>query len=401
MIDSGWRPPVSLYLHIPFCPYKCPYCDFATYVGGPHLVEPYVSALRQEIRATVEAHPGHSLDTVFFGGGTPSMLSPDSIKEILAEVECGFGIAAGAEISLEANPDAVDAAKLEGLRSAGVNRISLGVQSMDSDELKALGRGHSPEDVTSTMHAVRKTGFENLSLDLIYGTPGQTLLSWEHTLTGVLAEEPDHVSCYSLIVEPGTRFSRLRSDGRLPLPEDDTVADMYDMACSRLREAGFVHYEVANWARPGREARHNLAYWHDEEFFAAGVGAYDYLRPYRSVRVRGTKKYIEAIQAGGNAIAQRDLVAPADEKFETAVMRLRLLREGLDRKVYRKRFGEELDASYAEALRELNEMGFLDEDSRAIRLRESMVPLANEAWEKFLPPSEAGTYAGKPRLDPP
>lgn len=347
---------------------------------------PYVRALCQEIGATGDKYPDHVVETVFLGGGTPSMLEPRSIEEILDQITRSFGIGDGAEISMEANPDTVDSAKLAGFRKAGINRISLGAQSLDPAELRSLGRGHGPADAARSVQDARAVGFDNLSLDLIYGTVGQTLESWGATLDGVLELEPDHISLYSLIIEPGTQYNRRRSQGKLPLPEDDLVADMYDLACRRLGEEGYGHYEVANWAKPGFQARHNLAYWRDEEFFAVGVGAYDYIRPYRSVRVRNTKRYIEAMEAGGDGIAKRDLVEGPDERFETAVLRLRLLQEGLSREVFVGRFGETLEQCYGPVLEELVEIGLIQDDGEVIRLVETKVPLANEAWERFLPP---------------
>lgn len=347
-------------------------------------MEPYVDALCSEVDL-IAARAELELQTVYFGGGTPSMLSPLQVEAILQRVDQGAGIASGAEISLEANPDAVDIAKLRGFRAAGVNRLSFGVQSLQSRELRRLGRSHGVEDAAHSLGLARQAGFLNLSLDLIYGTPEQTRRSWRSTLQSAISLEPDHLSAYSLIVEPGTRFHRLDALGRLDLPEDDAVADMYHQACRLLADAGYIHYEVANWARPGYGSRHNLAYWHDEQFFAAGVGAYDYLRPYRSLRIRGAKKYIEAQTRGHDVISSRDQVTPMDERFETAIMRLRLLQEGLSRDLFLERFGETIESRYGDVLTELSALGFTEDDGRRIRLREDKIPLANEAWQRFLP----------------
>jgi len=382
-----WSPPSSLYLHIPFCPYKCPYCDFATHVGKPGLVQPYVDALCLELDRMARDYAGYRLETVFLGGGTPGMLLPAQVEQILVAVERSFGIEKGAEISIETNPDTIDPERMAGFKTAGINRISIGVQSLDRDELKLLGRGHSPDAVADSVGAARAAGFENLSLDLIYGVQLQTMTSWLATLRGAIALEPDHFSLYSLIVEPKTPYFRLNATGQLQLPEDDLVADMYLAACDVLAQADFVHYEVANWARPGFESRHNRTYWRNEQFLAAGVGAYDYLRPYRSVRVRSSKRYIDRMTAGQSVIAQRDLATPEIERFETAVMGLRLLGEGLVRERFNRRFAEGLDAVYGPTIRDLEDVGFLWDDGQTVRLLEDKVPLANEAWERFLPPS--------------
>jgi len=381
----AWPPPTSLYVHIPFCPYKCPYCDFVTYVGGGGLFQPYVRALCQEIGQIGRRSPARRISTLYFGGGTPSMLPSGHIAEVIAAARGSFGLRADAEISLEANPDAIDAAKLAGLREVGVNRISFGVQSLDARELALLGRGHSPDQVARSLAWARDAGFRNASVDLIYGTPSQTAKSWRSTVDAVLALQPEHISLYSLIVEPGTRFSRWHRSGLLALPEDDLVADMYIVACEMLAGSGYVHYEVANWCRPGFEARHNLVYWHDDEFLAAGVGAWDYVRPFRSARVRHTKRYIDCMERGQDPIAKREPVSREDERFETTVMRLRLLQEGLSRSRYRDRFGESLDDRYGSVIKELQAQGFVSDDGDRVRLREAMVPLANEAWERFLP----------------
>lgn len=356
-----------------------------THVGGQVLVAPYVDAICAEIERISEDPRAQALQTVYFGGGTPSMLTPQQIDAILQTVDRTFGIEQGAEISLESNPETVDRAKLLGFRAAGMNRFSIGAQTLQSNELKLLGRGHDAFEVQEAVSLARGAGFDSISLDLIYGTPEQTQESWRRSLEGVLALGVDHMSLYSLILEPGTTFDRLFRRGDLNLPDDDAVADMLELSCPMLEDAGFTHYEVGSWECGGTQCRHNLAYWHNDEFFAAGVGAYDYLRPYRSVRLRSVKRYIQAIEGGEDAIAHRDYVDPLDERFETAVMGLRLLTEGLNRRVYRDRFGETLESRYGSILAELQTLGFLDDDGEAVRIRQSMVQLANEAWQRFLP----------------
>ncbi len=400
--SSGWAPPLSLYLHIPFCPYKCPYCDFATYVGSDALVQPYVDALNREIRHIAQTADARGLRTVYIGGGTPSLLTPQQIGSILECVDHSFGIGPNAEISIESNPGTVTSHSLSGYRVAGVNRLSVGAQSMTQSELLALGRKHDPTAVVDAVTAARDAGFDNVSVDLMYGGPGGGVETWRQTLERIVDLGPDHLSLYSLIVEPGTKFKRLFDQGRLPLPPDDTVADMYDVACEYLAAYGFDHYEVANWSLPGRQANHNLAYWHDEEFLAAGVGAYGYVRPNRFFHVRGTRKYVMAVNAGEDAIEGQDHVGPLDERFETVVMRLRLLQEGLDGRLYRQRFGEDLMARYGAVIDELVNLGFLKWDGYSIKLQEEKVPLANEAWVRFLPDGTSGrdTELG-PRVNAP
>lgn len=382
---TAWREPSSLYLHVPFCPIKCPYCDFVTHVGSDALIEPYVVALCAEIERLARSASATALDTVYIGGGTPSLLTPEQIHRVLTCVDRTFGLAPDAELSMEANPGTVNVASLAGYRAAGINRLSLGGQSMDDGELRRLGRNHRAEDIRLGVGLSRQAGFDNVSLDFIYGTPGQTAASWKRTLDQALQLAPEHLSLYSLIVEDGTPFARRQSAGTLPLPPDDDVVDMYHLACDRLRSQGYEHYEVANWSRRGRQCRHNLTYWRDEEFYAAGVGAHGYLRPVRFAHVRGTKRYIELISQGADAIASREHTGPFDERFESVVMPLRLLSEGFDVRCYAARFGDDFAHRYGSVVGELQDLGFLEVDGPILRLREDKVPLANEAWVRFLP----------------
>lgn len=381
-------PPRSVYIHIPFCPYKCPYCDFVTHVGSYRLVEPYVQALIREISQLDPEGTGPSLETIYFGGGTPSILKPMQVEAILGALDRRLGLESTAEISLEANPDAVDLEKLRGFRAAGVNRLSFGVQSFQPTELRALGRRHTHDEVRQSFSAARDAGFENLSIDLIYGVQHQTLASWRETLREAVALSPDHLSMYSLIVEPGTTYGRLYDARRLVLPDDDIVADMYDLACDQMRDHGFDHYEVANWSRAGAECLHNLTYWRNQQFYALGVGAHDYLKPFRSVRVHSVRRYIDILQAGSSPIQEREFVGPEDERFETVVMGLRLLREGQCRRAYELRFGEPLEHQYDKVVDELKALGLIEDDGCCLLIPEMKVPLANEIWERFLPSTQ-------------
>jgi oxygen-independent coproporphyrinogen-3 oxidase len=390
--STGWPVPASIYLHVPFCPYKCFYCDFVTYVNGERLIPRYVTALEEEIRRLVEGKP--RLETIYIGGGTPAMLSPTQIHGIIEAVNTAFTVHGRAEISIEANPGEIGRDSLSDLRFAGVNRVSFGAQSMSDRELVGLGRGHRAADVARAVTDARAAGLDSVALDLIYGIPEQTLESWRETLNRVVNIGPDQVSLYTLIVEPRTRFHRLSVLGQLGLPDDDSIADMYELACDVLGAAGYLHEEVATWATAGAFCRHNLNYWHNHEFWAAGVGAYDYLRPYRSTRGRQTNRYVERIESGLDPIARRDLVDEFDERFETVVMGLRLLREGLTRERYEQRFGESLNSRFGLIIQELVSMNLLADDGNAIRIPEDKVMIANEIWERFLPDRVAESAAG-------
>ncbi len=291
----------ALYLHIPFCRHRCSYCDFNTYTTVGELQAPYVAALIEEIRRVGAAAPVRpAVPTVFFGGGTPSLLAPEEVAAILDAAREAFDLSPGAEITLEANPETVDVDRLAGFRAAGVNRISYGVQSADAGELALLGREHDFATAVAAVKAAREAGFDNLNLDLIYGLPGQSVGDWQRTLDAVLATAATmpvvtHISLYCLTIEPGTPMQRWLHNGTIMAPDPDTAADQYEAACRAMAGAGFDHYEISNWARPGRECRHNLVYWRNEPYLGLGAGAHGLAGGYRYQVVRLPRAYIKRI----------------------------------------------------------------------------------------------------------
>ncbi len=374
----------SLYIHIPFCPAKCPYCAFVTHVGSLKLIEPYLDALVMEAEMVAGTAPLRLLHTVYLGGGTPSMLSPDQLRRLLAQVDRIFGLAAGAEISLEAHPDTVDRAKLAGFRQAGATRISFGGESLQSSELVALGRTHGRSRVLSALEEAREVGFDDINVDFMYGLPGQTAQSWEATLEAIVAAGPDHLSLYPLSIEPRTVFARLHDRNRLELPPDDLVVDMYYLACTRLARAGYEHYEIANWSLPGHQSRHNLAYWYNRDFFAIGVGAHGYLRPYRFENLTQTGRYIETVLGGGSPRKSTIYIDNDVECTETVMLRLRLLGDGLDTCEIQKRYGLDLLQRFAADIEILTEANLLRITDQTLYLDETAVPVANEVWSRFV-----------------
>lgn len=373
-----------LYAHIPFCPAKCRYCAFVTHVGSLKLVEPYVSALLEETRQVSARHPGGPLETVYFGGGTPSLLSPEQIGRLIDSFDRLFGLGPGCEVTLEAHPATVDRRRLNGFRAAGATRLSVGAESFQAAELEALGRPRDAGLVLQVLLEAREVGFTSVSVDLMYGIPGQTAQTWQDSLLSLVEASPDHLSLYPLMIEPGTVFGRRWREGRLCVPGDEAVAEMYATACQTLREAGYEHYEVASWARPGCRCRHNLAYWHNREFYGVGVGAHGYLAPRRTENLRGVRRYVEMLEAGGEPPARVEYVDQNASFAESVMLRLRLLQDGLDLDELRRHHGIDLESRHGPAVRELTGSGHLLRRGNRLLLAEWAVPVANEVWSRLM-----------------
>ena len=288
----------GLYVHIPFCPQRCPYCAFTILTGHTDLYERYIEAVGAEIRAWQSlAHKG-PLQTVFFGGGTPSLLDPAHVQQVLDTAAATFGIAPNAEITLEANPTTADAQKFSALRATGCNRLSLGVQSFNDTDLTTLGRWHSAADAAAAYGTARQAGFTNVSLDVIFSIPGAPRQHWQDTVHTLLALAPEHISTYSLTIEEGTRFARRYHQGRLePVSEDDD-AWAYAWVMETLAAAGYEHYEVSNFARPGYHSRHNWGYWHDADYLGVGLSAHSLVDGTRHWNVKPIRSYIAAVESG-------------------------------------------------------------------------------------------------------
>ena len=313
---------LGLYVHIPFCKSKCAYCDFYSLSRREDRMDDYCAALAAHLRRMAPQAAGVSVDTVYFGGGTPTLLGADRLCGLLDVIREVYRLAPGAEITLEANPDsALDAAPLAQLRRAGFNRISLGMQSADDRELAEIGRIHTAEQVGRAVAAARSAGFDNLSLDLIYGLPGQTMARWQANLEAAAALKPEHLSCYGLKVEEGTPLYRRRKEAALP--DDDAQADMYLCAADRLEQLGYARYEISNFARPGRESRHNLRYWQLKEYLGFGPGAHSDFSGVRFARSRDLEGYIRAAATGDLSPAERQAVSPEERAEEYLMLGLR------------------------------------------------------------------------------
>lgn len=379
----------SLYLHIPFCHTRCYYCDFNTYAGILPLREPYVRALLKEIVLAGELArlPGGEIRrtrTIFFGGGTPSLLSVEQVSRLLAGCRRSFAVDKDAEISLEANPGTLDRQQLQGLRAAGINRLSLGAQSFDAELLKTLGRIHSPEEISQAVQFARQAGFSSLNLDFMFGLPGQTMRQWQETLDQALRLRPEHLSLYSLIIEEGTPFYTWTHEGRITPGDEDLCADMYEYAGERLRAEGYEQYEISNWALPGHRCQHNLTYWWNLPYIGMGAGAHSFFAGKRFSDIREPQEYIRCLKRGQWPMAESEEVTRLQEMTETAFMGLRTI-PGLHLPAFAQRFGEAFDDFVGDRLRPVEEAGLLTRERDWLRLSERGLLLGNEVFFRLLP----------------
>lgn len=325
----------GVYLHVPFCATRCGYCDFNTYtpgqLGSGATQGDYLDAIVAELEMAVVKHPelARGADTVFIGGGTPSMLGASGLRRLLDGVRNSFGLADDAEVTTESNPESTSPEFFEGLAEAGFTRVSLGMQSAVPHVLTTLDRTHTPGRPAAAVAEARAAGFEHINLDVIYGTPGESMADLDTTLEAVLATEVDHVSAYSLIVEPGTAMARKVRRGELPMPDDDDLADRYERIDAALSQAGFSWYEVSNWAKPGGQCRHNMLYWRDGNWWGAGPGAHSHLDGTRFYNVKHPARYAATISGGELPIKDSERLTAEDRHTEKIMLGLRLA-EGID-----------------------------------------------------------------------
>jgi len=348
MVNMTNRPnaPFAVYVHWPFCLSKCPYCDFNSHVRHGGIDEArFVRAYEREIATTAERIGARTVSSVFFGGGTPSLMQPSSVQAILDAIAKNWRLAPDAEITLEANPSSVEAARFRGYRAAGVNRVSLGVQSLDDAVLKELGRLHSAQDAIEAL-AVARSIFPRYSFDMIYARPRQTLQAWAAELKRALGEAADHVSLYQLTIEPDTPFSALHAAGKLTIPNEDLGRDLYDLTQSICADAGLPAYEISNHARPGAECRHNLIYWRGHEYAGIGPGAHGRLnigpRRYATETERRPETWLMRVLATGDGLTVDEALTPGERADEYLLMGLRLA-EGIETARYVALCGREID----------------------------------------------------------
>ena len=422
----------SLYFHIPFCTHRCAYCDFNTYAGQEEMIPAYVDALNREINCVGQqlkdyeirrlADDPTKVHTIFFGGGTPSLLSPLQFDSIFKSIRSAFTLTEDAEITIEANPGTVSYENLLALRQIGINRISFGVQSANAFELKMLERAHNFFDVIEAVTSARKAGFDNLNLDLIYALPEQTLQTWQTTVNRILDLHPEHISAYALTLEHGTPFGRWSSKGMLPIPDPDLAAEMYEWASETLEAAGYVQYEISNWAKINSEVRmmndqfdsafriphssfqcrHNLQYWRGQPYLAFGAGAHGYANGYRYSNALRIKTYIERLANSDSRMSAIEFpLSPAtvnqhkqtsqDDMSEFMMTGLRLTQEGVSENEFQARFGKSLREVYGSEIEELLKMGLIEnktsefsKNSEVLRLTKRGRLLGNQVFMRFV-----------------
>lgn len=381
--------PASIYIHIPFCAHICPYCDFTTYAGKESIIPRYVTCVASELSQRRGALGDRTVHSIFFGGGTPSILEGDHIAAILDACREQYPILDGAEISLEANPNGLTLEKLSAYRSAGINRISIGAQTLDRKGLQLLGRQHESTDVLEAVRLARDAGFEQISLDLIFAWPGQTLARWEADLQQIIDNESGlvtHLSLYSLIVEPGTPFADAEARGILTMPDDDASAVLYERAITMLAAAGWQHYEVANWTtRPDFASRHNMQYWRNGDFLGIGAGAHGTVQGERTMNHLLPETYCDAIDSGLAAWSNHELIDDRIAEAETMMLGLRLLENGINRRSFQARHGRTLEDAFGTTVADLALQGLLlDRDGHVVLTHQGLM-LANDVAARFLP----------------
>jgi oxygen-independent coproporphyrinogen-3 oxidase len=386
---------------VPFCKTKCPYCDFNTYQGIENLMEPFLPSLKAEIQSWGETLVHPAVTSIFFGGGTPSYLPPGYIEQILASIQSSYQVDSAAEITIEANPGDLDAAACAGILAQGVNRLSIGVQSLDNDLLNLLGRRHQASEAVDAFQAARQAGFDNVNLDLMYGLPNQSIDQWRKTLDSLTSLEPEHISLYALTLEEGTPMYRWAEEGKIPEPDPDLAADMYQYARESLAAAGYHHYEISNWSLPDRACGHNLVYWENGPYLGVGPGAHSRLGDWRFWTVLSPRDY----NTKATAWAQSG-IQPADDFVETVLesvqtlggwehlgleticsetmfLGLRLL-DGLNLSDASARTGVDMADKFQVPIQECIDLGLLVRDGDCLKLTESAYLIANQAFTRFL-----------------
>ena len=389
---------IGLYVHIPFCQTKCSYCDFNTYERIEDQIPNYVTALTNEIKAWSDLLSQPVVHTIFLGGGTPSYLPVDNIKHILSTIHSSYKVYESAEITLECNPGDITLERASGWSDAKVNRVSMGVQSFDDGLLTLLGRRHTANEAKQAFHILRKAGFNNQSLDLIYGLPHQSASQWSDTLNEAVALDPDHVSLYSLQIEEGTPLAVDVKKGRYPIPEDDLAAEMYEEAQHKLRANGFTQYEISNWAKPGMKSQHNIIYWLNEPYLGVGAGAHSWLEGQRFFNLKSPTRYVTAMdnnykevnqdpiatmQMPFGPVEQVDVTTAAIDIGETMMMGMRL-NAGVSHKRFEKRFGTPLDKIFPKELNRLVALGLVEITKEGVRLTDKGRLLGNEVFAEFI-----------------
>ncbi len=375
-------PDLSLYLHFPLCRRKCSYCSFVSYAGQEQYIPIYVDALCYEIRLT--RRPGAEVRTIYFGGGTPSLTPTPDIEKILAVIKECYRVDPSAEITFEANPGTIDDGYLKSLRASGVNRLSLGLQSLDDGDLAFFGRLHSVATAIRSVEQARTAGFDNLSLDFIYGLPGRRLSDWAAMLDGIIKLGADHLSLYGLTMEQGTPLGDAAARGEFVPAGEDEVAAEYELASRKLEAAGYRHYEISSWARPGFESRHNTLYWKRGEYLGLGAAAHSFIDGSRLSNTANLGEYLEALISGNRPPQETEVIDEAMALAEAIFLGLRL-DEGISPDDIGRQFSIDLHSRFAAEIAELTGLGLIEASSDLLRLTLKGRLLGNEVFLRFLP----------------
>lgn len=383
MNSGSQHPAFGVYIHVPFCVAKCRYCDFVSKPLAPDALEPYLAALEREIAAAPEA--GRRAGSLFFGGGTPSLLSGGQLDRLLRALRRAFSVDPGAEITVEANPGTLTAAQADEYRALGVNRVSLGVQSLDDALLARIGRRHTRREALAAFGLLRAAGFDNLGVDLIHGLPGQSPAIWRRDLARALELGPEHLSLYALGIEAGTAFAAERAAGRLELPDESAELEMLAAARELTARAGYERYEISNFARPGRRCRHNLDVWKLGEYRGFGAGAHSFLRTPAPLRLANTPdidEYVRRLDSGSDAVAMREEPAPRQFAGEALMLGLRTA-DGVDEAAFAREHGASPAALFPGALSLGAENGWIDRSGGRLRLTEPGILFSNAIFRRL------------------
>ncbi len=376
--------PAGIYIHIPFCRSRCSYCDFATGMYNASLAERYVENLINEIGSWHEVERPAGVDTIYFGGGTPSLLSPSQLERLLRAVHNRFSVSGDAEVTIEINPGTVTPEALEAFRRLGISRASFGAQTFDDGELARLGRSHTSDDTRRTFRYLRDAGFDNVSFDLIAGLPGQTMANWQRNLEEAFSLRPEHLSFYLLEVHQGTPLASHIKNGLQPKPDDDLAAEMYEVMLDRAAEVGYQHYEISNLCLPGYESRHNTKYWTAAPYYGFGCSAHSYDGEFRRwANERDLIIYVEMIEHGRAAVGSQSLLSKTDRQAEAVFLGLRMMR-GFSFKEYEQAFGADLRTKHENDLTRFREAGLIECTDDLLKLTRAGALLSNEVFAAFV-----------------
>ena len=378
------KQPLGLYIHIPYCIHKCGYCDFNSHPIRQDEMDHYIDALVVEMKHYAKTYCNtSSIRTIFLGGGTPTTLTAFQLERIFKEFVNSFTIASDAEITIEANPATIDIEQMKSIRQTGYNRISIGVQSFDKNELKILDRAHGPEEIHSTVNCARKAGFENLSLDLMFAIPNQSLSSWENNLNKALEKNPEHISTYNLTIEKGTAFSKLQSNGKLIMPDDEHQLELYKKTIEHLKEKGFHHYEISNFARRGKECKHNITYWKNSNTLGIGAGASSYIDGTRFKNINLPAHYIRQVKEKKTAVEYSETLNSRQAMGETIMLGLRLI-QGISIHQFEKRFQISFTKFFKNTISSLKEKELVIIEKDHLRLSKKGLFLADSVILEFI-----------------